>query len=74
MYSSHSSLQGDMLVRLQLFVNRGEVGFGPPLTRRPRHTSAEQVFFELALFPVGGQRPWQTSGLGPLQVVVDSAL
>ena len=60
-------------MRLQLFVNRGEVGFGPALTWRPRHTSAEQALFELSLVTGRRQGPWQASGLGPLQVAVDGA-
>ena len=50
-------LQGDMLVRLQLLVNRGEVGFDTALTRRPRHTPAEQALFELSLVAVRRQGP-----------------
>ena len=50
-------LQGDMLVRLQLLVNRGKVGFDTALTRRPRHTSAEQALFELSLVAVRRQGP-----------------
>ena len=50
-------LQGDMLVRLQLLMNRGEVGFGAALTWRPRHTSAEQTLFELSLVAVRRRGP-----------------
>ena len=58
MYSSPSSqLQGHMLVRLQLFVDRGEVTVGLARTRLPHRTSAEQALFELGLVAVGRQGP-----------------
>ena len=50
-------LQGHVPVRLQLLMNRGEVGFGAALTWRPRHTSAEQTLFELSLVAVRRRGP-----------------